>query len=447
MRAARDGVFTKVLRNSAWSAGASAVTALALFGETTILARYLGAATFGIYVLVTAYPEFIQQLLNFRVQDGLNRYLPGFFAQDRHSEAVAFIKLLWLLEAAVALATFLIVLATAGLATRLFVHNDSDSSLMIIYAVSVVMATFATAWGVLLRALGHFGLGFVSDASAVIFRLGLLVAVALAGGGLTQLMWARVGASALAGLVGAGLALPMLARVAWHARRAHIAVLREQRGELGRFLFNTNLVGTIRLASTKLDVLLVGALAGATAASLYRVALQFASVPLFLADALTASIFPAMSRAVAGKRWGEIRHLAFRSSLVVAVIAVPPSILVAVLGHPLLKVLVGPQFAAAGLPLSICLIGVIPYLIMFWLYSVLLVTGHVGVVVRIAAVSAVAQIATIVILVPPLGANGGAVAVAVLLNVTVALQLIFVRRRGLLAKVAPTETPQWAYKS
>ncbi len=429
-----SGAFGLVLRNSAWTGGASLVTALALFGETIILARYLGSATFGVYVLVTAYPDLIQQVLYFRVGDALSRYLPAFFEEKRVFEAVAMFKLLWILDAAVAGLTFPIVLLTAGVATRIFIHNEADSQLMVIYAISIVVGTFASSWGALLRSLGKFPMAFVSDASAVVFRFGLLFAVVLSAGTLNQLMWARVAASALAMLLGAGLALPAFARVAWHARRASISALREQSREIRGFLVSTNLFGIVRLVSAKLDVLLVGALAGASAASLYRVALQFALVPMLVGDALSASVFPTFSRAVVRGRWDEIREVTLRSSALMAVLVVPPSIVVALFGGDLIGLLAGDQYAAAGTPLAICLIGIIPFLVTFWLGVLLLSTGHAAAVLKTAAVAGAAQLAVIFLLASRFGASGGAVAVAVLFLVTMVLQLRLVSRYGLLSR-------------
>ncbi|MCA1706190.1 MAG: hypothetical protein LC808_24160, partial [Actinobacteria bacterium] len=88
----RGTVFQGLLKNSGWALAATAVTTAAGLLETVVLAHFLSPHGLGVFILLIAYPEAVQQLLDFRVRDGMTRYLAGFLAQGRRREAVAVVK-------------------------------------------------------------------------------------------------------------------------------------------------------------------------------------------------------------------------------------------------------------------------------------------------------------------------------------------------------------------
>jgi O-antigen/teichoic acid export membrane protein len=431
-RASERLAFRAVARNSAWSLAGAGVSALAVFAETVLLAHYLGPAAFGTFVLVVAYPEAVQQLLDFRVRDAMTRYLADFIVRGRNREAVAVVKLLWLIDVTVAAFSLVIVLFTAGLAAGLLIDDSSLGRLMRIYAIGQFFGSLDTASGPVLRVLDRFKLSFIAGSGSAILRLGLVAAVIIGGGSLEQVVWARVIAEFARTLLQGGISLYALLPTVWEERRAPISVLRGSFREIGGFLANTNIASTLTLASSKLDKIILGVLASPSTVGLYKVATQFGTAPQLVNDALETAVYPAFTRAFARDRKAEIRHVARQATFAITALLVPLGAAMAFKSGFLMDLLAGKAFHAAGTPFAICLAGVIPFVVFFWLRSLLLTTGHAGALVRMASVGTLLQFAVLFMLVPVVGVTGAAIAFAGRYILVLLLQLQFVSKRKLL---------------
>jgi O-antigen/teichoic acid export membrane protein len=438
--AAERSAFNAVAKNSAWALAAGGVVAVALLVETVLLAHYLGPAKFGTLVLIIAFPEAVQQLLDFKVRDAMTRYLAGFIATDRKREAVAIIKLLWLIDVGVAAIAFIFVLATAGFASRLLIDDGSFGHLMQIYALGLFFSSLDTASGPVLRVLDRFRLSFVAGSASAVLRVSLVAAVVIAEGSLTQIVWARTIANILSTIFQGGVSLYVLLPLVRRELRAPIAVLRGQLREIAGFLANTNVASSLSLASSKLDKILVGLLAPPSTVALYKVATQFATAPQLASDALDTAVYPAFAGAFAKDRKEEVRHVALRTTIVLAGFMIPVGIGMAAGSEFLMDLLAGEAFRGAAAPFAICLTGVIPYVIFFWLRPLFLTTGHAGALVRMVSAGTVLQFVGLILLVPAIGVTGAAVAFALRYLLVVLLELQFASKRKLL-HVAPLPSP------
>jgi O-antigen/teichoic acid export membrane protein len=195
---------------------------------------------------------------------------------------------------------------------------------------------------------------------------------------------------------------------------------------------NTNLAGALRLASSKLDTILVGLLASPATVAIYRIAIQFGRVPLLLGDSLYTAVYPAFARALATRRIDQARRIAYRATLGMAALSVPLGIGFALKSDSLMALLAGDAFRSAGPAFAVCLAGVVPYVVFFWTQPLMLAAGHAGPVLRIMTLATIAQLGALAVLVPEFGATGAAAALALLYVVAVVLQIDFVRRRQLL---------------
>jgi O-antigen/teichoic acid export membrane protein len=203
-------------------------------------------------------------------------------------------------------------------------------------------------------------------------------------------------------------------------------------------LVNTNLAGVLRLASTKLDTILVGLLASPATVAIYRIAIQFGRAPVLVADSLYTAVYPTFARSLAKDRVDQVRHIAYRVTIIMAAVSVPIGIGLALASSPLMSLLAGDAFRSAAPAFAICLGGVLPYVVFFWTQPLMLATGHAGAVLRIMALATVTQVGTLLLLVPGFGAKGAAAALALMYIIAVVLQLDFIRRRQLLAKDKPS---------
>ncbi|MDP9270171.1 MAG: lipopolysaccharide biosynthesis protein [Chloroflexota bacterium] len=427
-------------RNSAWALASSSVSAVAIFAETVILAHYLSPHDLGTFLLILAYPNAVQQLLDFRVRDGMTRYLPDFLTRDDKDAAVATIKLVWLLDVSVSAAAFLIVAATAGVAAAALVNGSSSAGLMIVFAGGLFFGSLDSASGTALRALERFALSFGVGAASALGRLALVGGVAVLGGGITELVWARAGAELLTTLTQGTASVIVLVGLLWDHRHSPLNKLKPYQREIRRFLLSTNVAGMIRLASSTLDTILVGILSGPSTVAIYQIAIRFGRVPVLAADALSSVVFPAFVREMVHGRVQRIRRIALRSSMLLTAPAIPVGLALALNADSVIGFLAGDAYRAAGPGFALCLIGVVPFLVTYWATPLILTADHAPALVVFTAVSTAVQFVCIATLVPAFGASGAAAGTGALYLTGVLMQVGFVWRRKLLGGSGPAVT-------
>jgi O-antigen/teichoic acid export membrane protein len=426
-----DTSFLHIARNSTWSVATTFVVAGAVFAETIVLARYLGTDDYGVYLLVLALPEAIQLFLDFRTREAMTRYLGRFLAREEGDRAVAVTKLLWLVDLAVVLSAFVIVFAIAPYVAPRLTNDPDATTLMRIYAIAMLLGGLDATAGAVIRVFDRFRLAFVAGAGSILMRLAIMIGLVVGGAGLEGLVWGRVAAEIIATLLIGLIALSLLKRALWSHRRAPISALAGMRGEILRFLGHMNVQGSIRAAATKLDVVCVGAIAGPSAASLYKIGVQFGASPILFADPLFASVYPTFSRLGALGRVSEIRSMGRKASTVLAVLAIPVAVVLAVESEAILTFLLGEAFADAWAPMTIILIGVLPSVLFFWGRAAMLVRGDARRATAIVTTATIVQFALLLALTPSYGATGAAVGYAAMSVVVAAMTVWYLRRNEL----------------
>ena len=427
-----DASMGRLASRSGWSIAATAAVTGVLFVETILLARHFGVHGYGVLLLIIAFPEAVLQILDLRIKDALTKYLSEALEGGRREQAVAMLKLFWLLDVAVGVLCLALVAALAGVVAEGLVEEPDAAHLMRIYAIGIAFGTLDAASGTVLRVLDRFPVAFYAQSAGMLVRLVLVVAAIVLDGSLEAVVWARVAAEVLLTVVLAVTSLALLRPLLGDVRRTPMSALAGRRRELFGFLMNTNLSGLLKMAATKLDTILVGALASPSAVALYRFALQFARAPVQLADALYAAVFPTVARSLASGRSAELRALLRRTTLMLAALMLPVVAVTLLFGGDILALAGGERYRDAAAVFVICLIGVTPYVALFWLRPVLLSAGHPGVILRISAVATALQMLLIVVLVPRIGVEGAAIALASANILGVLYQLHFMRRRRLL---------------
>ena len=411
--------------------GGSGINAVSRLVEIGILARYLSPSRLGVFLLIVAFPEAVQQLLDCRIQEALTKYLSGFLATGQRAKAVSLLKFLWLVDVAISAVAFAIVFATAGVAARYLVDDPTLAGLMIVYAAGIVFMTLDAASPTVLRVLGRFDLSFVVGSGHALIRLALIIAMALAGAGIAGFVWAATIAAVIATVVSGAVTAIVLKPLLWDERRSPVSALRGGLREIARFLVNTNLVGTMKLASSKLDTLVVGLLAGPSTVSLYRVAVQLGTAPLNFSDPLFAVVYPTFARLESGGRLDEIRAVARRITIGLAAFVLPVALVAVLLADPFVTLVAGDGFRDAAAPFVVVLAAVAPAVILFWMRATILSLGQAGALFRMVAAATAVQLVTLFALVPAFGATGAALSMAAMLLTVVALQVIYLRRRHL----------------
>lgn len=313
-----------LLRNSLWNAAGAAIPALVALATIPILIGALGIAGYGWLTLVTSIVGYFGAL-DINLTSGAIKYLSEAYATgNRRRISQVFWFSTGFYGALGTLVCLAIGLFAEPLAT-LFGHIGSDELASVVMALRIGAVGFAIAQiqSVLmsvLQALQRYDLSARSEMLFGVTANLVSVAVALAGFSLEWVVLARVAVSALncAFLVWqlSALGVPL----------AFVAPDREIRQALlsfSAYAYLSKLASTLHQHG---DKLIIGALGGPVAVTLYTVPITLAGRILGMTSRLSSVIFPHASTLAATARidelrptyLGAIRHITYLNFVVCA---------------------------------------------------------------------------------------------------------------------------------
>ncbi|MBN1461278.1 MAG: lipopolysaccharide biosynthesis protein [Armatimonadetes bacterium] len=398
-------------KNASRTSISSAVSVALLFLETVLLAQFLGAEIFGLFILIRAYPEALLQLLDCRTHETTVRYLGEFVALDKREPAGALIRLIWLIDVVAGVIAMGIVLATASLASRYIVHDSTAAWLVAVYAISQFASTLDSASGSVMRVFDRFGIAALMGICRAVARFAGILVVLLLGGGVPALIYLLVGVEVAYTAANFGVALSLLrARVGfriWGTTRA----LGERRSKILKFLLHTNIAGTLKMSVDRLVLIFIGAFGGAPIAAQYKVASQTGGSLMLLSDPFYQVIYPSLSRMVARRQWDGMFSGLRRLQRTATMAVIPAAVAMSGLMVFLVPLVFGEEFETAVVPAIVILWAMVLNVVFFWRRPLLLSLDEARRLVHYGAMTAALQLAVTLPLVEPLGALGPAIGI------------------------------------
>ncbi len=188
-----------------------------------------------------------------------------------------------------------------------------------------------------------------------------------------------------------------------------------------RPLFNTSawlraslpmmLISGVWLANNYIATLAVGALDGSRSAGIYNVVQKGAELIVILLYATNMPLAPAVARLYACGDKRGLEHITERMARATLVVSIP--IAGAFIAFPGIYLgIFGSGFQSGAMALTVVALGQLANAAAGPSGNVLIMTGHENMAVRGVAAGLVANIVLAVVLVPPLGVTGGAIAFA-----------------------------------
>jgi O-antigen/teichoic acid export membrane protein len=171
------------------------------------------------------------------------------------------------------------------------------------------------------------------------------------------------------------------------------------------------LIAGVLTANSYVTTLMVGALSGAPAAGVYTAAQKGTEVIVILLYATNMSLAPAIARLHARKDWQNLEHTTERMARATLLTSAPVAIALMIFPRLYLG-LFGASFRTGATALIILALGQLINAAMGPSGNVLFMTGQERMAVRGVAGGLLVNIVLAVVLIPPLGATGGAIAFA-----------------------------------
>lgn len=183
--------------------------------------------------------------------------------------------------------------------------------------------------------------------------------------------------------------------------------------DLLRFGLSAMAFSVLNMALCSLDVILVRHLAGGAQAGLYAAAVQWSQFVWFIPIAVEGVMLQSTARLWAEQRVGDVTSLVSRLLRYVMLGTAFLLLIVSVLGHQIVTLYFGPQFAEAALALRLLVPGAFCYAIARVLWPVIQGAGGGAHLIRVMGATVVVDAGLCWSLVPRWGAAGAASATSV----------------------------------
>ena len=360
-----DALLGKVVRNSAHLFSSNSLSLVLSMVQGILAARLLGPAGYGLVGIVMGYASTINGLLSFRMSELVVRYGGEYLERGERDKAAALVKAASLTEGAVSVIAFLVVVLSAGLATRYFAKTPGTESLFIVYALGL-LANFniETSTGIL-QVTDRIRLQGVINLFQTITTAAIITAAFFLQGNLQIVLGAY-----LLGKMILGLGMFITAQV--HLRRAiqrswWTASIRSLPAfkDMAKFSISSNLSATAILVFRESEILWVGFFLSSEAAGYYKAAYSIILLLALPVHPLILTVHPELNRLIVQKAWPRLRDFLRKVTTLSFVYNFVLGLGLVLFGRWILWIY-GEQYTVAYPALMALLVGMVFNFTLFW---------------------------------------------------------------------------------
>ncbi|MEX1032387.1 MAG: flippase [Cellvibrionaceae bacterium] len=397
--------------------------ALALL-SSVLLARWLGAAGYGIYATALA----VMTVLGVPTMLGLPTLVVRLFASYRMRQQWGLMRgllrrvhlLVLLLSALIAIAGAVVVWALGDRIAPAYAHA-------LLWAMALLpLSALGALRSAALSGLHHVVLGQLPENLVMpgLFVL-LLAAWSVAGHAFTpeSAMALRFAAVAVAFFVGGWLLLPRLPGELQHVEPRYDMV--NWARAAGPLLF----LGGMSIINTQTDVLMLAAMKGAESAGIYRAAARGAELVAFSLVVVNMAIQPSISRLYAAGEMQSLQRVVTAAARGALALALPAALVMSLFGRTILGAVFGNEYERGALCLAILCSAQVINAGAGSVGNILNMTGHEKDAAGGMAIGALTNIVLNVVLIPRFGIAGAALATGIGLGAWNLVLVVAVRLR------------------
>lgn len=405
-----DGFLHRIFRNAGALLGGKAVAGALSLGTLAVTARGLGPELFGALILIHSYVKLVGGLTKFQSWQAVIHYGAASLEKEAPKDLQGLIKFTTALDLASAVIGMAIAMGLAGLVGARLAWSEDMVSLVMVYSLLIAVTIKATPIGVL-RLFDRFKLiAMQTPLSPTVGLIGVSLAYALDGGLVAYLAaWFAAGMVESAALVALGWR-ELGRQGLLSGLNLSLRGLSKPHAGLWRFVWAANVFASLSAASSHLITLLLGWLLGPMAAGLFKIASQFASVLVAPATILRRAIYPEFAKLAAKNDPALVRTLMLRAGLISGSVAVVVVLALAVIGEPLIRLIVGEAYVAAADLLVLLAAAAAVMVYGFAIEPVFFALGKPGIMLRLSIIVAALNLVLIFFLVAEYGLIGAGVA-------------------------------------
>jgi len=366
----KDDILRRIVANTGYLFSAQGFVAVLSIVRGILEARLLGAGGLGLLAVINTFSSSLNKLTSFRIGESVVRFVRKYEEQNQPEKSKAIFKSAIMFEALGAVAAFILIyfLAPIGVEylAKEYLGEPKVVSWFILFGLYVIGNFMYDSSKGLLKVFDHFKEIAIINAVQSILTFILVVTVYFIGGGFEAILIVRI-INKLVGAVGMTSIGIIKAGQHWGTGwwKTPISNLKEDRKDLFRFVFSTNLSATISLIAKDSESLWISGFLSTTAAGYYDLARRLIGYMQMPVDHLASTTYPELSREIANEKWSSVKNILKRGSTL-GVFYMTPFILAAVFfGKPIIS-LYGEEFLPAYPAWLILLAGYFVVNVFFW---------------------------------------------------------------------------------
>ncbi len=432
-----DQLLRRVVKNSSYLFSSNVISSILSFVQTIIAVRLIGVTSWGLVATIQTFASNINRFLSFRMSEVVLKHLAPSLADDKKQEGAVIVKAAGLVEAAMSIVAFLILVLLTPWAARVFAKDINTARLFILYGLMLLSnLVYETSTGVL-QATHRF------DYLARVNLVNSIITVSVIGGTYILFRWGG-GLITAPHLVEAVLFAYVLGKTYVGISQVIVAA-RELNHKLGHgwwkvplstlpgkrslvsFAINTNLNGTMNLFFRDNIPLYMANLLSTTAVGYFKIAMTFIIPITLILDPFIAPTYAEISRTIAKLEWRTTLRLLKRLTAITGGVVLAIWTGWALTGWWIIPTLYKRQ-AVPVYPLLLILIAGYGFASVFqWNRSLFLSLGKAGYPVLISMLVGTIELALIFTLVP----RYGYLMMAVILSGYFIISIGYITLRGL----------------
>ena len=294
-----------VMQNAGTMAAGHGVAGLLEVATLAVAIRAIGAGAFGVLILVQAYVEIVDRLVNFQSWQGLIKFGAEELKRADEGNLRGLVKSGMVLDVVSSLAGWIIALLAAGAVGAWLGWDGETVALARLYSLTILVKLTDTPTA-MLRLFDRFDLLAWSVVAVSFLKLLAVVLAVMSGAGLISLLVIWMAADAVRSLAHLALGL-------WQLHRRRVERWWQARAwrwrELLSFSLWTNLASTADLPVKQLDVFIVSKVVSLEAVAILKIIKSVSQVLAQIGTPIYQALFPQFSLLVAERRSAEAFHL------------------------------------------------------------------------------------------------------------------------------------------
>jgi O-antigen/teichoic acid export membrane protein len=395
-----DALLRRVIQNSSYLFSSNTISAALGVVQGIFVVWLLGDSGYGLLAIIMDFASNANRLLSFRMSEVVVKYMGDALAHENKERAAALVKGIGLLEAAMSILAYTVLLALSAWAARALAEDVSLASLFRFYGLFLLAnLVYETSVGVL-QATDEFRQVARANFYQSIAVTVLIVAAFVLDLGILGVLTAYLIGKTIAGiLVVVGAARQLNSRLGADWVSAPLSLVTDWKSVL-QFAVSTNLNGTVNLFTRDNIRLYLAWFLSNAQVGYFKLASSLINLVMLPIEPLIWPTYAAITRTIAQGQWGATRKLLRQVSIIGAAWTLIAGGVLVALGWWIIPLLYGSEMAPAYPGVVILLIGYTFANVMNWNRPLLLALGQPNYPLMVAVVTGAAEILLLFLLLP-----------------------------------------------